>query len=252
MFHSVVNAIEFTARFISIYLNLYYMEPKKNPVYDVHHYRPLIFGASLSVSLLVVIIVFEWSVRKVDKMVLPQEASLYMTPLVEHMIREVKPEEPVKQKVQQVNPDKIVAVKDEPAIAKEEPEIAVEPLTSNAPPVNVDIDPLPEEPIAEDTFRIVQNMPMPEGGLEGFYKLLKKHMKYPSRAQRNHTSGRVFVEFTVGKDGKLTNMKVIKSVGDGCDEEALRVLAMSKWKPGKQRGVPVNVRMVQAINFQLQ
>lgn len=228
------------------------MEPKKNPVYDVHHYRPLIFGASLSVSLLAVIIVFEWSVRKIDKMVSPQEAALYMAPLLENMMHEVKPEEPIKQKIQEVNPDKIVEVKNEPALAKEEPELVVEPLTSNAPPVNVDIDPLPEEPIAEDTFRIVQNMPVPEGGLEGFYKLLKKNMKYPSKAQHNHTTGRVFVEFTVGKDGRLTNMKVIKSVGDGCDEEALRVLAMSKWKPGKQRGVPVNVRMVQSINFQLQ
>jgi protein TonB len=227
------------------------MEPKKNPVYDVHHYRPLIFGASLSVSLLVVIILFEWSVRKIDRMVIPQEASLSATPLLENLLHEVKPEEPVKQKVQEVNPDKIVPVKDDPTIAKDETVLVVEPLTSNAPPINIDIDPLPMETIAEDTFRIVQNMPVPEGGLEGFYKLLKKHMKYPSKAQRNHTTGRVFVEFTVGKDGRLTNMKVIKGVGDGCDEEALRVLAMSKWKPGKQRGVPVNVRMVQAINFQL-
>ncbi len=228
------------------------MEPKKNPVYDVHHYRPLIFGASLSVSLLVVIIVFEWSVRKIDKMVLPQEASLFTTPLVEHMIHEVKPEEAVKQKVQQVNPDKIVEVKEEPALAKEEPELQIEPITSNAPPVDIDIDPLPAETTEDAVFIFVETMPEPEGGLEGFYKLLKKNMKYPSRAQRNHTTGRVFVEFTVGKDGRLTNMKVIKSVGDGCDEEALRVMAMSKWKPGKQRGVPVNVRMVQAINFQLQ
>jgi protein TonB len=228
------------------------MEPKKNPVYDVHHYRPLIFGASLSVSLLVVIILFEWSVRKVDKMVLRQEASIFTAPLVEHVIREVKPEEPVKQKRQEVNPDKIVEVKDEPTLAKEEPELVVEPITSNAPPVSVMVDPLPVETTDDEIFVFVESMPEPEGGLEGFYKLLKKHMKYPSRAQRNHTSGRVFVEFTVGKDGKLTNMKVIKSVGDGCDEEALRVLAMSKWKPGKQRGVPVNVRMVQAINFQIQ
>ncbi|WP_160118617.1 energy transducer TonB [Chryseotalea sanaruensis] len=227
------------------------MEPKKNPVYDVHHYRPLIFGASLSVSLLVVIILFEWSVRKIDRMVLPQEASLSATPLLENLLHEVKPEEPVKQKIQEVNPDKIVEVKDDPTITQDDPELVVEPITSNVPQINVEIDPLPEEPVGEDIFRIVENMPEPEGGLEGFYKLLKKHMKYPSKAQRNHTEGRVFVEFTVGKDGKLTNMKVIKGVGDGCDEEALRVMAMSKWKPGKQRGVPVNVRMVQAINFQL-
>lgn len=226
------------------------MEPKKNPVYDVHHYRPLIFGASLSVSLMVVIIIFEWSVRKVDKMVLPQEASLFVMPLVEPMIREVKPEEPVLKKIQVVNPDKIVAVKDEPAIPIDKP-LVVEPLTSSVGPVDVTVESLPEELTLEDTFRIVQNMPVPEGGLEGFYKLLKKQMKYPLKAQRNHTEGRVFIEFTVGKDGRLTNMKVIKGVGDGCDEEALRVLAMSKWTPGKQRGIPVNVRMVQAINFQL-
>lgn len=228
------------------------MEPKKNPVYDVHHYRPLIFGASLSVSLLVVIILFEWSVRKMDKMVLREEVLLSsMTPLLENMMYEVKPEEPVKQKVQEINPDKIVAVKDDPAIAEDAPDLVVEPITTNTPPVNVEIDPLPVEKIEDEVFVFVESMPEPEGGLEGFYKLLKKNMKYPAKAQRNHTEGRVFVEFTVGKDGKLTNMKVIKSVGDGCDEEALRVLAMSKWKPGKQRGVPVTVRMVQAINFQL-
>ncbi len=227
------------------------MEPKKNPVYDVHHYRPLIFGASLIVSLLVVIILFEWSVQKVDKMVLPQEASLLGMPLVEPMIREVKPDEPVLKKIQVVNPDKIVAVKDEPTIPIDNPALVVEPLTSSTGPVDVTVESFPEEPMPEDTFRIVQNMPMPEGGLEGFYKLLKKHMKYPLKAQRNHTEGRVFIEFTVGKNGRLTNMKIIKGVGDGCDEEAIRVLAMSKWTPGKQRGVPVNVRMVQAINFQL-
>jgi protein TonB len=64
--------------------------------------------------------------------------------------------------------------------------------------------------------------------------------------------GKVFVQFVVDKDGTLTDIKAVKGIGAGCDEEAVRVLkAAPKWKPGKQRGRPVKVRMILPITFKL-
>jgi protein TonB len=64
--------------------------------------------------------------------------------------------------------------------------------------------------------------------------------------------GKVYVQFVVDKDGTLTDIKALKGIGAGCDEEAVRVIGGSpKWKPGKQRGRPVKVRMVLPIIFKL-
>lgn len=225
------------------------MEPKKNPVYDVHHYRPVIFGISLSISLLAVIVVFEWSVEKVNRPVLTELTHATFLP-IEYPVYNFKEELPKQAK--RINPERIVEVKSDPVAFQDEPEITVEPEPNTNNDVPIYYDPLPVEIVPEDTFRVVECMPLPEGGYEGFYKMMSKSMKYPKKAQRNLTQGKVYVEFTVSKLGSITNMKVLKSLGDGCDEEAMRVIALGRWKPGKQRGTPVNVRMVQAIDFRLQ
>ena len=62
--------------------------------------------------------------------------------------------------------------------------------------------------------------------------------------------GRVFVEFIVEKDGSITNVRTLKGIGAGCDEEAVRVVGMApKWNPGKQRGKAVRQKMVLPIIF---
>lgn len=226
------------------------MEPKKNPVHDVHQYRPVIFGVSLIVSLFAVIIVFEWSVEKIERTPIPDDivfANLIPIEYPPHNFTEEVPKA-----AKQVNPDRIIEVKHDPVASVEDPVITMEskPDVNAAEPVYYEAPPV--EVVEEDTFRTAEFMPLPEGGYEGFYKLLSKKMKYPSKAQRNHTQGKVFVEFTVNKAGSVSNMKILKGLGDGCDEESMRVIALAKWKPGKQRGVPVNVRMVQVIEFRLQ
>lgn len=226
------------------------MESKKNPVYDVHHYRPVIFGISLIASLLAVIVVFEWSMKKVERIPIPEElvfAQLLPIEFPPHNFTEELPKQAKK-----VNPDRIIEVKHDPVVQTEEPLITIEPQPDviGAEPIYYEAPPIEEVP--EEVFVTAEFMPLPEGGYEGFYKLLSKNMKYPKVAKRNTTQGKVFIEFTVGKSGEVTNMKVIKGIGDGCDEEAMRVLALAKWKPGKQRGVPVIVRMVQTIDFRLQ
>jgi len=92
----------------------------------------------------------------------------------------------------------------------------------------------------------------PKNGLTEFYKSIGKQIIYPAQARRMRVEGKVFVEFVVGRDGKLENVTVIKGIGAGCDEEAVRIIQNSPpWNPGKQRGKPVKQKMVLPIIFKL-
>jgi len=99
----------------------------------------------------------------------------------------------------------------------------------------------------------VEQNPSYEGGTAAMIKFLQKNMKYPSQARRMGIEGKVFVQFVVNKEGKISEVSVIKGIGSGCDEEAARVVSiMPPWRPGKQNGKVVNVRYVVPINFTLE
>ena len=110
-----------------------------------------------------------------------------------------------------------------------------------------------EEEETEEIFVIVEKQPQPIGGMSAFYEFVSREIKYPSAARRGNIEGKVFVQFVVNQDGELTDFQVVKGIGMGCDEEAIRVLKMApKWYPGKQRGKEVKVRMILPITFVLQ
>ena len=109
----------------------------------------------------------------------------------------------------------------------------------------------PEEEV-DEIFTIVEDQPEYPGGINEFYKFVANNMRYPVQARRMGIEGRVFVQFVVQKDGSLEEVQVIKGIGAGCDEEAVRVIKKAKnWKPGKQRGRAVKVRMIIPIVFRL-
>jgi len=90
------------------------------------------------------------------------------------------------------------------------------------------------------------------GGVKAWSKYMERNLRYPSRAQDEGASGKVYVSFVVEKDGSITDVSVIKGIGFGCDEEAMKVIKKSPlWKPGKNKGIPVRVRYNMAINFQM-
>ncbi|EAY29246.1 energy transducer TonB [Microscilla marina] len=98
----------------------------------------------------------------------------------------------------------------------------------------------------------IEQRPQPVGGYPAFYKYVRKNLVYPSQARRLGIEGSVFVKFIVTKEGYLTHFKVLKGVGAGCNEEAIRVLKTApKWIPGKQRGVAVNTKFTIPIEFTL-
>ena len=103
-----------------------------------------------------------------------------------------------------------------------------------------------------EIFTVVEAQPEFQGGAEGFFKYLMNEMKYPKEAREKGIEGRVEVEFVVGKDGSLSDVKAIKGIGAGCDEEAVRVVKNAPaFKPGTQNGKPVRVRMMVPIVFKL-
>ncbi len=103
-----------------------------------------------------------------------------------------------------------------------------------------------------EIFTVVEELPGFEGGMDAFYQYVAKEIRYPLQARQMGVEGRVDVQFVVEKDGSLSDIKVIKGIGPGCDDEAVRVMENAPlFKPGSQRGMPVRVRMVVPIVFQL-
>jgi Ca-activated chloride channel family protein len=111
---------------------------------------------------------------------------------------------------------------------------------------------LPEEETAEqpEAFVIVETMPEFPGGKKALEKYFADNLKYPEVAKNAGISGSVVVSFVVEDDGSLSDIKIIKGLGYGCDEEVLRLINhMPKWKPGKQRGKAVSVRITLPVKF---
>lgn len=109
-----------------------------------------------------------------------------------------------------------------------------------------------DETVTDEIFTVVEDQPMPLGGITTFYESVGNNLKYPAQARSLGIEGKVFVQFVVDKEGKLTEVKAVKGIGGGCDEEAVRVISESaNWNPGKQRGQNVNVRMILPITFKL-
>ena len=105
----------------------------------------------------------------------------------------------------------------------------------------------------EDTvYQIAEEMPEFPGGVEALMDYVGRNVKYPEEAKDKEIQGRVFVSFVIEKDGSVNEVKVLRGIGGGCDEEAVRVIkAMPKWTPGKQKGKPVRVNYQIPINFKL-
>ena len=88
------------------------------------------------------------------------------------------------------------------------------------------------------------------GGMKEWTKFIQKNLRYPQMAMDEGKQGKVYISFVVEKDGSVTNVTVIRGIGYGCDEEALRVISKSpKWKPGKQNGQNVRVKYTMPLGF---
>ncbi|MBK0379841.1 energy transducer TonB [Mucilaginibacter segetis] len=177
------------------------------------------------------------------------------------------PPEPPKPKVDQVRfpppvvkPDNEVREKDPPTV--KELEVADPGPKDQKGDPNADIridEPVGNSDIKQvveadpnKIFTAVEKQPSFPGGDAGFYKYLGKAIRYPAIARENNVQGRVILQFVVERDGSLTDIKVIRGIGSGCDEEAVRALKNSpRWSPGIQNGRPVRVQYSVPVSFSL-
>lgn len=153
-------------------------------------------------------------------------------------------------------------------VGHEEMEIPVKNRTSFAVSLPAAIVELPENVIVgsskqtqptsittspKEIFSVVEQNPEFPGGIPALGQYISQNLRYPAEAVQQHTSGVVFVQFIVGTDGTIGSPRILKGIGNGCDEEAVRLVSqMPKWKPGIQNGRPVDVQFNLPIRFMLE
>ena len=99
---------------------------------------------------------------------------------------------------------------------------------------------------------LVENDPSFPGGMEAMYKFLAENIKYPQEAKDKNITGKVYVTFVVEADGSISNPRLLRDIGGGCGQEAIRVVKlMPRWNPGKEKGQPVRVQFNLPISFSL-
>ncbi|MBX2961611.1 MAG: energy transducer TonB [Cyclobacteriaceae bacterium] len=223
------------------------MEPKKTEKADLTNKSWLFFNIGLVITLLIVVMAFEYGVNDDDA-----SKNLVKNQNIVDEILEVPPTEqppPPPPKIQQ---PQIIEVPDEEEIKEDiKVEFDVE-VTEDTKVEEIVIAHVEEKEDVDQIFLVVEESATPKGGMAAFYKYVGDKMKYPAQARRMGIEGKVFVEFVINRDGSITDVKAIKGIGAGCDEEAVRVVQSAPpWNPGKQRGKPVRQRYVVPITFKL-
>lgn len=223
------------------------MEAKKTDKADLTKKSGLFFSIGLLVTMGLTVSAFEW--KQYDEMVADLVGKNTNT-FEETM--EVPPTEQPPPPAPTVQQPQVVEVPDEEEI-KDDIKVNLDVEVTEDTKVE-EIVVQAEEPKEEtdEIFTVVEESATPKGGMQAFYKYVSDKIKYPAQARRMGIEGKVFVEFVIQKDGSLSDVRAIKGIGAGCDEEAVRIVQSAPaWNPGKQRGKPVKQRYTLPIIFKL-
>lgn len=226
------------------------METKKNPAKDVHSQSFKFFLVGLAISVSLMITAFEWTT---EKKVIDTEATGHPSEnYISVMATVHEPPKPEPFLIKKIQPVVSFLVPTSDPASTVETKTAIDFTGDDFPLPSIDSTSfnLPKEDDGQIHI-LAEVQPKPVGGYEQFYSTLSKNLRYPRQAMRQFVDGKVYVEFVVDKKGKVVHPKILKGIGAGCDEEAIRVVALTHWEPGRQRGQPVNVRMVMPVVFRV-
>ena len=217
------------------------MEVKKSPKADLERRKGIFFEIGLVAALAILFLAFEWKVSTnvEEEFMTVAEPTMEeeVIPITQQMLKPPPPPPPAPKLT-----DLIDIVEDDTDIEEQLEIEDVEADVENREVQNYDYDGEydPDATGEDDVFVTVEDMPVFPGG--DITKWINKHVKYPMIAQENGVQGKVIVQFVVGKDGTVGDIKVVRGVDSSLDQEAVRVIkSMPKWKPGKQRGTAVKV-----------
>ena len=226
------------------------MEEKKSPKANLENKKLMFMQIGMIISLLIAWLAFEhksYDKRQIDESLLNREVVLD-----EEMVEITKQEEQKPQPVEQPQQTTQLEIVED--------DVETEDLNINAEVEQNEIieeyvapEVVEEEVVEQEIFQIVEEMPAFPGGEGKLMEYVSKNIKYPQIARETGIQGRVFVGFVVEPDGSISNVKLLRGIGGGCDEEAMRVIkSLPKWKPGKQRGKAVRVSYQIPVFFKLQ
>ncbi len=225
------------------------MESRKTPKADLESKKAIFFEIGLIIALALIFVSFNHkSYGKRTVTIVQRQADNTpedIVPITEQKVKAPPPPPP-----KQVTQIKIVSnnvdVQDDIEIdADATQNTQVEAYT---PPEEEE-----EDVQQQQIFMVVEKMPSFPGGMGALMTYLATHIKYPELAKESGIQGRVFINFVVEPNGSIDHVKVLRGIGGGCDEEAVRVVKnMPKWNPGKQRGKPVRVSFNLPVKFTLE
>ena len=226
------------------------MEEKKSPKADLESKKVVFTQIGLIITLAIVLLAFNWKTYEKREIDLSQREIVdipeEIIPITEQKVKPPPPPPPKQVTVINIVDDD-VEIEDEIEIdAEADQETEIEEYV----PVEIEDD---EEVEEAQIFTVVESMPSFPGGDKARIRFLNENIEYPTMARESGIQGRVYVTFVVERNGIVTDVKILRGIGGGCDEEAIRVVkAMPKWIPGKQRGKPVRVQFTLPIKFTLQ
>jgi len=135
-------------------------------------------------------------------------------------------------------------------------QVEISTVTNEGPEEVVFEEPVKQVVVEDDEdkiFTVVEQQAEFPGGMEALYKFLNKNIRYPSSARRMGVDGKVYVQFVVDKEGRISDVSIIKSLSADCDKEAMRLVQlMPPWKPGRQNGRSVKSKFVLPLTFKLE
>ena len=216
-----------------------HMTERKKPSADLRKYYTVLLELGLLTALVIFLVAVKVELRSEapEEIVLAEQEIVEMEEIIQTRQVETPPPPPRPPVPVEVPNDEII----------EDIDINIDADLALDGPLNLPPPPPPVEE-EEDFFTVVENMPELIGGLAG----LQRNITYPEMARKAGIEGRVFLQFIVNERGEVENPRVIRGIGGGCDEEALRAIKKAKFKPGLQRGRPVRVQYNLPVVFKLQ
>lgn len=222
------------------------MKKISNKKFELEGKRVIFFQIGIIFTLLFVLYAFEY--KSYEKYELPEYADRFIC-IESEIIIPTKHEK----KLPGPPPPKIVFIEDK-SDDQVDADIFFDVDTDQDTPVEYWIPKSEPEPEIDDVYfvTIPGEMPSFPGGINEMMRFLSNNIHYPQLAKEVGITGIVYVEFIVEKDGAISNIILVKEIGGGCDEEAVRVVSlMPGWEPGKQNGIPVRVKLTLPVKFSL-
>ena len=215
---------------------------------NLENKRGIFLQIGVIISLSLVLLAFEWTTVRTNKIDWNSlERGEIIEELAEVSFHKKKPEMPKPKIIQTIEivPDDVET--------DDDLEITIEDTDETVNDLDFIIEDDPDETLEEpQVFYSAEKQPEFPGGLSAMRKFLSDNLVYPQSAKDVGITGPVHVSFVVWSDGSIREVKVLRGIGGGCDEEAVRVIkSMPDWHPGVQRTTPVSVQMAIQISFHL-